>query len=76
MSARADAARVRALVALVETLSRGEPLTLGDIAQAVFGWDPARTFLAIDAAVSRGLIARNAEGHIAPASPANDGGAP
>lgn len=64
MSARKDAARVRALVELVETITRGEPLTLGDVAQAVFGWDPERAFLAIDAAVHRGLIEKGPAGRI------------
>ena len=66
MGARKDADRVRALVAAVESLAAGTPKALGDLAAEVFGWDPERVFLAIDAALHAGLIAKNAQGVIAP----------
>ena len=59
MSARKDADRVVALVVLVEKLAKGESMVLGEIASQVFGWDPERVFLAIDAALAAGLIGKN-----------------
>ena len=59
MGARKDADRIVALVVAVEALARGERQTLGELASAVFGWDINRVFLAVDAAIATGKIAKN-----------------
>ena len=64
MGARRDADRVVALVVLVEKLAEGESMALGEIASQVFGWPTERVFIAIDAALSAGLIGKNKKGRI------------
>jgi hypothetical protein len=59
MNARQDGDRVVALVQLVERLSKGEAMVLGEIASEVFGWPIDRVYRAIDSAVRRGLIAKS-----------------
>jgi hypothetical protein len=60
VSASKDATRVVALVVAVESLAKGENQSLGDLAGSIFGWSPERVFLAIDAAIESGQIAKNA----------------
>jgi hypothetical protein len=60
-NAAQDAKRVAALVQVIDAMARGEAQTLGGIASDVFGWSPERVFLAIDAAITAKLIARNDE---------------
>lgn len=59
MSARTDAARIAALVEVVDDFMRGEPKTLSSLAEQIFGWSPVRVFAAIDAALAAKLIAKN-----------------
>ena len=67
MSARLDAKRVTALVVAVWAIAKGKPQSIGDLAGSVFGWPTERVFLAIDAAMQAGTIAKNSEGVVAPA---------
>lgn len=59
-----DGKRIVALVLAVEALAKGEPQTLGELAESVFGWSTSRVFDAIDSALHAGQIARNDSGQI------------
>jgi hypothetical protein len=61
VSARKDGERVAALVTALEAMASGTPQKLGDVAEKVFGWPTERVFLAIDSALHRGLLGKNAE---------------
>lgn len=61
MSLKKDARQVAALVTVLENIAAGKTSTLGDVVAHVFGWGPERVFVAIDHAVHKGLIVRNAE---------------
>lgn len=61
MSARADGERVAALVEVIEELVAGRNQQLDQVLEKVFGWSPERVFLAVDAAVRAGRIARNGD---------------
>jgi hypothetical protein len=58
LTEKSDAARIAVLVRAVDKLAAGQPTTLGQLAEALFGWSTERTFLAIDRALHSGQIER------------------